>query len=93
MPSKEKKYGKGPRSASRIGRQYKNKLWRRKKLTQIAVSSDHELDHEARSDDNSHKSDDEQSLEVPSDLEDVVNEIVSELDHSPIERPIVLVRW
>ena len=27
----------------------------------------------------------EQSLEVPSDLEDVVNEIVSELDHSPIE--------
>ena len=46
MPSKEKKYGKGPRSTSRIGRQYKNKLWRRKRLTQIAVSSDHELDHE-----------------------------------------------
>ena len=54
MPSKEKTYGKGPRNASRIGRQYKNKLWRRKKLTQIAVSSDHELDHEARPDDNSH---------------------------------------
>ena len=83
MPSKQKKYGKGPMSASYIGRRRKNKLWRRKKLTH------HESDHKARSDDNTNN---EESLEVPSDLEDVVNEIVtekSEMDQSPMEAPTV----
>lgn len=68
--------GKGPRSVSRIGRQYKSKLWRRKKLADREMKSD---------------TDDKQSMDVPSDLEDVVNEPVSELDHSSM--PTALVTW
>jgi len=34
MPGAQKKHGKGPRSKSRIGRRYKNKLWSRKKTSQ-----------------------------------------------------------
>lgn len=82
MPSKRNKNGKGPRSASCIGRRHKNKLWMRRKLTH----TDHESDHKARSDDNT---DNEESLEVPSELEDVVNKIVSEMDQSPMETPTV----
>ena len=82
MPSKQKRHGKGPKSACCISCQHKNKLWRKKKLTHI----DHESDHKARSVDNTNG---EESLVVPSDLENVINEIVPEMNQCHMETPTI----
>lgn len=69
MPGKRKKWGKGLRSRSRIGRLYKRKgdLQKRKK----ADAEDNEVDE---------INEDEISWEVPKDLEDIVEEIVADLE-------------
>ena len=66
MPGKRKRWGKGLRSTSRIGRHYKKgNLWKRKK-------ADDEVDEIIEEDDI--------SWEVPKDLEDIVEEIVAYLE-------------
>ena len=92
MPGKRKKCGKGSRSSSRIGRKRKNTLWKRKQtcannLNLHCGSSGVPEPAESSADTELEES----SPEVPTDLEDIVLEIVAELDDSPTAIPSTLV--
>ena len=92
MSGKRKKRGKGSRSISRIGCRRKNTLWKRKKTCTNTLNLDSDSsgfpEPAASSDDTELE---ELSPEVPSDLEDIVLEIVAELDNSPAAIPSTLV--
>ena len=92
MPGKRKKCGKGSRSLFQIGRKCKNTLWKRKQTCANNLNlhrGSNGVPKPAESSDDTEL--EESSPEVPTDLEDIVLEIVAELDDSPTAIPSTLV--